>query len=308
MGKSQKECVEFRFYEKPDQEPVIALTGEKWNRDYGEGNEALHFHNMAEIGYCYNGKGQVVLDKESLDYQGGSFTFIPQNYPHTTISDGCSQWEFLYFDSEELILEAFSDNIYKGEKIRTSINKNAFVFSIDQVPYLGNLVLMIFELTSQGGNYAKDSIRCALVNIVLQVLRIKEMDVQSVGSVNKSKIVYALEYINDHYQEDIMIHELAECCHLSETHFRRLFQSDMNMTPVEYINLIRVQAACDLMKKEDCHMEKVAVRVGYQTMSTFNRNFKQIIGISPYQWKKQITSGLGGRKKYQVHAKKGWEF
>ena len=308
MGNSQKESVEFRFYEKPDQEPVIALTGEKWNRAYGEGNEALHFHNMAEIGYCYSGKGQVVLDKESLEYQGGSFTFIPQNYPHTTISDGSSQWGFLYFDSEELILEAFSGNIYKGEKIRTSISKNAFVFSVSEVPYLGNLVLMIFELASQGGNYSKDSIRCALVNIILQVLRIKEMDVQSVGSVNKSKIVHALEYINDHYQEDIMIHELAECCHLSETHFRRLFQSDMNMTPVEYLNLIRVQAACDLMKKEDFHMEKVAVRVGYQTMSTFNRNFKQIIGISPYQWKKQITSGLGGRRKYQVHAKKGWEF
>lgn len=95
-------------------------------------------------------------------------------------------------------------------------------------------------------------------NIIFQILRIKEAGVQSSSSENRSKIVSALEYISKHYTEEIMIGDLAECCHLSETHFRRLFQTDMNMTPVEYINLIRVQAACDLMKKEDCQMEQVA--------------------------------------------------
>lgn len=308
MGKNKKEYAEFRFYEKPGKEPVLALTGENWNRDYGEGKEELHFHNMAEIGYCYHGNGQVVLNKSHYDYEDGSFTFIPQNYPHTTNSKISSHWSFLYFDAEELILVAFSGNLYKGEKIRTSINKNAFVFSAEEAPYLGNLVLMILDLISQGGTYSKDSIQCALVNIILQVLRIKGKDIQSIDSENRSKIVAALEYINDHYREDIMICDLADCCHLSETHFRRLFQTDMNMSPVEYINLIRVQAACDYMKKEDCHMEKVADRVGYQTMSTFNRNFKQIVGISPYQWKKQMDSELNRKDRYRVSAKKGWEF
>ena len=117
MGKSQKECVEFRFYEKPDQEPVIALTGEKWNRDYGEGNEALHFHNMAEIGYCYNGKGQVVLDKESLDYQGGSFTFIPQNYSHTTISDGSASGSFCILIQKSLFWRLLATTYIKGKRL-----------------------------------------------------------------------------------------------------------------------------------------------------------------------------------------------
>ena len=308
MGGSKRECIEFRFYEKPDQEPVLALTGESWNRDYSKGNKELHFHNMVEIGYCHRGKGQVVLNKEYYDYKEGTFTFIPQNYPHSTNSDIRSHWGFLYFDAEELILDAFSSNLYKGEKIRTSITTDAYVLTISEAPYLGNLVLMVFELASQGGNYSKDSIRCALMNIIFQILRIKEAGVQSSSSENRSKIVSALEYISKHYTEEIMIGDLAECCHLSETHFRRLFQTDMNMTPVEYINLIRVQAACDLMKKEDCQMEQVAARAGYQTMSTFNRNFKQIIGISPYQWKKQVTSNVRGRGKYRVHAKKGWEF
>lgn len=308
MGKKKKECAEFRFYEKPSQEPVFALMSDSWYRDYGEGNEQLHFHNMAEIGYCYKGKGEVILNQSRHNYEDGMFTFIPQNYPHTTNSVIRSEWKFLYFDSEEIVLEAFSGNIYKGEKIRTSIGKDAFVFSIKEVPYLGNLVLMIFELVQQGGDYSKDVIKCALVAIVLQVLRLKEGAESSIGSDGRSKIVPALEYINYHYREDLMICDLAGCCHLSETHFRRIFQTDMNMAPVEYMNLIRVQAACDFMKKKDCYMEEVAVNVGYQTMSTFNRNFKQIMGITPYQWKKEMDSELGRTEHYRVSAKKGWEF
>ena len=178
MGGSKRECIEFRFYEKPDQEPVLALTGESWNRDYSKGNKELHFHNMVEIGYCHRGKGQVVLNKEYYDYKEGTFTFIPQNYPHSTNSDIRSHWGFLYFDAEELILDAFSSNLYKGEKIRTSITTDAYVLTISEVPYLGNLVLMVFELASQGGNYSKDSIRCALMNLIFQILLIKEGGVQ----------------------------------------------------------------------------------------------------------------------------------
>ena len=78
------------------------------------------------------------------------------------------------------------------------------------------------------------------------------------------------------------------------------------MTPVEYINLSRIQAACDLMRKGDRQMKEVAMKAGYQTMSTFNRNFRQIIGTTPYQWKKQTDKELEKIDNYHISAKKGW--
>ena len=59
------------------------------------------------------------------------------------------------------------------------------------------------------------------------------------------------DYISDHYMEDIRIDELAEYCHISETHLRRIFTTYMKMSPLEYINTIRIQAACDYLKKTD---------------------------------------------------------
>ena len=123
---------------------------------------------------------------------------------------------------------------------------------------------------------------------------------------SRQKKAGALDYITKQYMEEIRMETLAACCNLSETHFRRLFVEYMNMTPVEYINLVRIQQACELMKKTHYSMEELAVKVGYTTVSTFNRNFRKIIGTSPYQYKKNSNSFEGKLLNLKVSAKKGW--
>ena len=100
--------------------------------------------------------------------------------------------------------------------------------------------------------------------------------------------------------------DLAQQCHMSETHFRRIFQKKMNMTPIEYVNFVRVKKACELIDKTDISMEEVAEKVGFITPSTFNRNFRKIIGTSPYQWKKRPDNHEGKLQEYRISALKGW--
>ncbi len=106
--------------------------------------------------------------------------------------------------------------------------------------------------------------------------------------------------------EPITLKELADACSFSETHFRRLFVESMNMTPMEYLNLVRVRQACDLMKKSNLSMGEIAVRAGYISISTFNRNFRKIVGTSPYQYKKNSDAYQGKLLNARVSAKKGW--
>ncbi len=79
------------------------------------------------------------------------------------------------------------------------------------------------------------------------------------------------------------------------------------MKPADYINMIRIQKACSLIKKEDISMEDVGFRVGYQTPSTFNRNFKKITGMSPYQWKSKSSKWENLQTQFNISARKGWE-
>ena len=50
-----------------------------------------------------------------------------------------------------------------------------------------------------------------------------------------------INYMELHYMENIMAKDLAKCCELSETHMRRIFLEHTNATPLEYLNLVRIQ-------------------------------------------------------------------
>ena len=85
----------------------------------------------------------------------------------------------------------------------------------------------------------------------------------------------------ENFHESIRIEELADVCHISETHLRRIFQESMRMPPVEYINWVRIRAACKELRKTNASVSDIALHCGFTTISTFNRNFRKILGVSP---------------------------
>ena len=303
----QKKTAEFRFYEKPVGEPVLALMGKDWVRDFGDEIPCLHFHNLMEIGRCVQGEGKIVLGNEIYDYSGDVFTLIPQNILHGTSSEGACYWEYLFFDMEELMEEFDHHDLKKAEKIIRSVMGNGKIYHKNERPDIWNLIQMIFGLIQKKNSYYKETVRVLLASIVMQMAADSEQENDKYRNESVSAIAPALKYIADCYQKEIQIQTLADCCHVSEAHFRRIFQKNMNMTPVEYINLVRIQAACDLMRKNNYQMEEVAQKVGYQNVSTFNRNFNKIIGSSPYQWKKQMDKNIEKVDEYHIRAKRGWQ-
>ena len=120
------------------------------------------------------------------------------------------------------------------------------------------------------------------------------------------QIAEALNYINRNFDKPVTAGELARLCHMSETHFRRVFVKYINMSPMEYLNLIRIQKACDYMRKSDESMDIVAQRCGFATTSTFNRNFKKYLETSPYQWKINPSNYEHKLLNYRISAYKGW--
>ena len=116
----------------------------------------------------------------------------------------------------------------------------------------------------------------------------------------------ALDYITLHYMEPLKIEDLAAWSHISETHFRRIFSKYMNMSPLEYINLVRIRAACDYLKTTDDSVAAIAQKCGFSTPSTFNRNFKQVMGATPHEWRKRPQNYEQQLLKFAIHSEEGW--
>lgn len=317
MGKKKKDTIELRFYEIPQNEYVLALLGDNWIRDYGHDEFCLHFHNLMEIGVCRNGTGELVLDEEHVPYQPAMLSIIPNNYPHVTISnvkDGPSFWEYLFFDPVQILAEMYPKDELLQREYLERIGRRALFVHEWEYRNLSLLVKLIMEEMRLLSAHHTESVRGLLVALVIELIRLNEQDgviadkqgneVRKNGGI--TQIAAALDFVRAEYVHLIRVEELAEVCHMSETHFRRIFEASMNMSPVDYINLVRIQRACDLLKKTNDPMDIVAQKVGFATTSTFNRNFKKFLNTSPYQWKIKPENYETKLLNYNISARKGW--
>lgn len=108
----------------------------------------------------------------------------------------------------------------------------------------------------------------------------------TINTTDKIKLV--LNYINDHYSEDISINTLAELCEYSEYHFMRFFKKHMNMTCVEYINNLRLEKSIELFEQGNTSIMDVSLSVGFHNLSYFHRAFKKKYHMTPLSFIKEL--------------------
>ena len=305
--------MEYRYYRMPEGRKVFALLGEKWVQHYGRDIDYLHFHNYMEIGYCYEGTGTLTLGKKNYRFNGGEFTVIPQNYPHTTNSedDTVSRWEYLFVDAEGILQEICGHNPIRQERMSRRLNSRALFLKEKDYPSLGGKVRRILDIMRNTEEFYQEEAAGLLTALLAGIARNnQETSEKEESGLEESKfsvmIAQTLQYISTHYAEPSKEKELASMCHIRETHFRRIFSSYMNMSPLEYINQVRIRMACEHLKRTDEPIAEIAVKCGFSTNSTFNRNFKQLLGVTPMEWRKRPENYERQLLKFEIHSEEGW--
>lgn len=102
----------------------------------------------------------------------------------------------------------------------------------------------------------------------------------------------ALEYIRSDYGNDITVEQLADTCHLSKSYFMNLFRKVTGLSAIEYVNQIRIQAACELLSTTNILSSDAAFTCGFRNLSNFNRQFRKFTGFSPSGYRKQTHHGF----------------
>lgn len=312
MAKRRKPKIEFRYYQMPPGSPILALLGNKWVQNYGAGIDYLHFHNYLEVGFCYYGEGSMILGEEEVRFSGREFTVIPKNFAHTTNSDpgNMSSWEYLFIDVDGLLQNIYSDNPRRMEKLSRRINAKALFMKEDECPEIARTILKIVDIMRNMEEFYLEEVTGVLAALLVEVARYNRLDDEEEPDQDNGKITMlisrSLDYVADNYMNDIKVEDLAKYTHISETHFRRVFSAYMKMSPLEYINTIRIQTACELLKTTDKPVSDIVHQCGFTTNSTFNRNFKQIMGMSPIEWRKRPENYEHQLLNFEIHSEEGW--
>ena len=104
---------------------------------------------------------------------------------------------------------------------------------------------------------------------------------------NSSVIQPAIDYIHsNYYKENISVVHLSSLCDISVVHLRNCFIKDFAVSPVKYINSLKLTRAKELLESGMYTVGDVCFLSGYNDESYFSREFKKVVKISPKEYAK----------------------
>lgn len=275
----------FASFELPSEFPVLVLRDSVVN---DTPVTFLHHHNCFEIGLCHEGSGIFIIGDKVLPFAGGDVSIIGPNEPHLgQATPGTkSRWTWLLLDPDLLLGSILNGDIARIQNIG---NQNfAGVLKPETAPEIVRITeCLVTELQAQKASYA--TVARGLVLALFSKLGQDYPGTRHEKPDSKrsfSRITPALNLMMRQYMKSISMEQLAGTCNMSLTYFRRLFHSAIGKPPLEYLNSYRVQVADMLLQKTEKSILEISLDVGYPSLSSFNRQFKQHFGTTPRQRRK----------------------
>lgn len=99
------------------------------------------------------------------------------------------------------------------------------------------------------------------------------------------RMLRARDAMDRQYAEPLDIPALAAIAHVSEAHFIRTFRATFGETPHRYLQRRRVERAMALLVSTDRSVTDICMSVGFASLGTFSRTFRDVVGSSPRDYR-----------------------
>jgi len=102
------------------------------------------------------------------------------------------------------------------------------------------------------------------------------------------RLARLFEYVRLNYPERITVAQATQLVHMSPAQFMKVFKLVTGMTFIAYVTRVRVAEAARLLRETDLTIAEIAARTGFSDQSYFDRRFRQTMGKSPRDWRRQL--------------------
>ncbi len=104
-----------------------------------------------------------------------------------------------------------------------------------------------------------------------------------------TQISPAINYIDANYDKQISLADVAKACHLSVSRLAHVFKEQMGITVIDYLTHVRIERAKELLLATNQNCTEICFEVGYNNQSYFTRTFKDLVGMTPRQFRGKNT-------------------
>lgn len=242
-----------------------------------------HKHLRLEINHVKKGNCMMHLDNESINFVEGDTMIILSNVNHVfeAGSGGTTlmQLEFLpeIFSGFDLNFPGCIDGIGLGS-ISPFSEENKLIKIVNNIGIMRVVQRIVNELEGRNSYY---QYLVVMYYAELLVLIYRYMSENYLPICQNDALKRAISFIRFNYHKDISINDVAIQADISERYLRSLFSQYLNISPLDYLNQIRINKSIELLRNTELSVKEICFQCGFQSPQYFSRIFKQQTGISP---------------------------
>ena len=231
--------------------------------------------------YCVKGGGWCELAGRLHTARAGDLLVLLPDTPHTCGAHLSNPWTIHWAQAagenlreylNELGVSAQAPLVSMGEDLR--------------LPRLFNEVLRTLEQGVSFLNLLHAS--HALAHLLAVMIRQRHEQTRDTSD-SVQKVAEGITYMSEHLDQPMRVSALAALANLSPAHFSVLFKQQTGCAPRDYLHLLRIHRACQLLRSSTFNVKEIAARLGYQDQFHFSRQFKAFQGISPSEYREAVN-------------------
>lgn len=255
-----------------------------------------HFHPEYQLVVILKGRGTRYIGDHIKPFKEGDMVLTGPNLPHVWRSDNAyfdpandldTHLIVVYFPEDFLGNEIFNKEEFgdiarlmklssRGVEVKGKSNKKVTDMMKDLLKLSGSAQLIQLLEILNFLSHSKD---------INPITNSKYINLNKESEKDKMSEVY--EFVMKNYKDKIMLEEVAEIANLSVSAFSRFFKSRANKSFSEFISDVRISHACKLLHEEGINISEVCYESGFNTLSNFNKQFKDRIGKTPLNYRKE---------------------
>lgn len=258
---------------------LLYITRSEYDKGW---HSTSHTHHFTELFYIVKGKGSFILSNKEIPVKENDLVIINPNIEHTEKSNEQDSLEYI-----ALGIEGLSFSPPKGQE--APIGLYTYRGERDDILfYLNNLLDEVQHSQEEYEVICQNIIEI----LIVKLRRAKNFTVAKTESQNMNKAVAFVKYhINQNYREDITLDTLANVGHINKYYLAHTFKKDIGISPIEYLNNVRIREAKTLLETTDYSIAEIAAFNGFSSQSFFTQAFKRTTNKTPSTYRKAARAG-----------------
>ncbi len=238
----------------------------------------VHWHTEFEIIRVLEGELHLLLNDEEFTLMKGDAAFIPGGTIHGAGVKDCIYESIVFSPSLVYVNEQCR------RTVKTRVKTSVFYKSDPTIESIFNAMSNLYigyEFEFLSGVYK-------LINDIASTpVQIESIN-EKTFKFNRIKSVLTL--IEENYNLNFTLTQLAERSGMSANYFCRVFKELTQKTPFEYINIYRIDIACEMITLGIENMSEIAYSCGYRDVSSFTKTFRRYKGVAPKAYAKSLEN------------------